>query len=119
MRIFSAKAIRIPYTWPEKTRFVLQGFARVAKDEQHAAVESSFRKSGYDNPGLNPGEWIKAPPFMAPVGSGWLMSEVTLTVLMNIPFQSGALSEDVGVQVEAKPSHFALFDLKGLRRAVL
>ena len=50
-------------------------------------VESSFRKSGYDNPGLNPGEWIKAPPFMAPVGSGWLMSEVTLTVLMNIPFQ--------------------------------
>ena len=38
---------------------------------------------------------------MAPVGSGWLMSEVTLTVLMNIPFQSGALSDDVGVQVEA------------------
>ena len=37
MQIFSAKAIRIPYTWPEKTRFVLQGFARVAKDEQHAA----------------------------------------------------------------------------------
>ena len=33
-------------------------------------VESSFRKSGYDNPGLNPGEWIKAPRFMAPVWLG-------------------------------------------------
>ena len=54
----------------------------------------SFIKSSYDNPGLDPGEWIKAPPFMAPVGSGRSMSEVTLTVLMNIPFQSGALSED-------------------------
>ena len=38
MRIFSAKAIRIPYTWPEKTRFVLQGFARVAIYEQHPAA---------------------------------------------------------------------------------
>jgi len=39
MRIFFAKAIRIPYTWPEKTRFVLEGFARVVKDKEKVAKE--------------------------------------------------------------------------------
>ena len=69
-----------------------QGYEQA--DFKDCRVELSFIKSSYDNPGLDPGEWIKAPPFMAPVGSGRSMSEVTLTVLMNIPFQSGALSED-------------------------
>ena len=38
MRILSVKVIRIPYTLPEETRFVFQGFARVARDEEHAAA---------------------------------------------------------------------------------
>ena len=36
MRILSVKVIRIPYTLPEKTRFVFQGF--VARDEEHVAA---------------------------------------------------------------------------------
>ena len=57
----------------------------MAKDEQHAVT---IILALIPENGLRPHH-------------SWLMREVTLTVLMNIPFQSGALIEDVGVQVEA------------------